>query len=130
MTDPIADFLTRIRNALLARHRDVSIPASNTKRRLAYILKDEGYINDVSETDDSTQGTLHLALRWGDNNTPAITQIKRISRPGQRAYVAVTDIPVVRQGLGTAILSTSKGVMTDRQARKQNVGGEILCEIW
>jgi small subunit ribosomal protein S8 len=130
MTDPIADFLARIRNAILARHAEVVAPSSKLKVRIADVLKDEGFISgyDVRETETFPQ--LVLRLRWADPRKNAITEMRRRSRPGQRTYVAKDQIPKVRSGLGIAILSTSRGLMTDRAARKAGVGGELLCEVW
>jgi small subunit ribosomal protein S8 len=130
MTDPIADFLTRIRNGISARKSSVNCPSSRLKERIAAILQDEGYIDAVSRSDDSYQGVLSVALRYHDRNSSAISGVRRVSRPGQRKYVGAKDIPKVRNGLGIAIVSTSRGVMTDREARKLGVGGEILCEVW
>ena len=130
MTDPIADFLTRIRNAIQVNKETVSCPSSKLKHRMAEILQAEGYIEAVSRQDDNRQGVLSMTLRYSNHNTPAISGLKRISRPGQRTYVAARDVPKVRNGLGIAIVSTSHGVMTDRDARKRGVGGEILCEVW
>ncbi len=131
MTDPIADFLARIRNGILARKATVDVPSSKTKRKLAELLRDEGYLLSVVESgSDAPQGTLSLTLRWDANRRPAISGLRRVSRPGQRAYVPSDKLPKVRRGLGTAIISTSKGVMTDREARKQGVGGEVICEVW
>ena len=130
MTDPIADFLARIRNAILARQAEVVAPASKLKQRLAVVLKDEGYISgyDVREADNIAE--IVVRLRWADPRTNAITGLRRRSRPGQRMYVRHGTIPKVRSGLGIAILSTSKGLMTDRAARKEGLGGELLCEVW
>jgi small subunit ribosomal protein S8 len=130
MTDPIADFLSRIRNAILARHAEVVSPSSKLKVRIAELLKDEGYIAgyDVRETDTFPQ--IAVRLRWADPRTNAITGMRRRSRPGQRTYVGKDAIPKIRSGLGIAILSTSRGLMTDRAARKAGVGGELLCEVW
>jgi small subunit ribosomal protein S8 len=130
MTDPIADFLARIRNAILARHAEVVAPSSKLKVRIADVLKDEGFISgyDVRETETFPQ--LVVRLRWADPRKNAITEMRRRSRPGQRTYVAKDQIPKVRSGLGIAILSTSRGLMTDRAARKAGVGGELLCEVW
>lgn len=130
MTDPISDFLARIRNAILARHAEVISPSSKLKVRIANLLKDEGYIAgcDVRETETFPQ--LVVRLRWADQRTNAITGLRRRSRPGQRTYVAKDAIPKIRSGLGIAILSTSHGLMTDRAARKAGVGGELLCEVW
>jgi small subunit ribosomal protein S8 len=133
MTDPIADFLTRIRNGILARHAEVLAPASKLKVRLCDLLKDEGYIAgyDVrAPQDGAASSELVVKLRWADPRTNAITGLRRRSRPGQRMYVRHGTIPKVRSGLGIAILSTSKGLMTDRAARKQGLGGELLCEVW
>jgi small subunit ribosomal protein S8 len=133
MTDPIADMLTRIRNAALARHDRVSLPASRLKRTIADVLKAEGYVSDVAvETADETTvtDTLTLTLKYGRDRVPAIEGIRRVSRPGRRIYVRAQEIPKVRSGLGIAVLSTSRGIMSDRQARKAGVGGELLCEIW
>jgi len=133
MTDPIADMLTRIRNAALARHDRVSLPASRLKRTIADVLKAEGYVADVAvETADETTvtDTLTLTLKYGRDRAPAIEGIRRVSRPGRRIYVRAQEIPKVRSGLGIAVLSTSRGIMSDRQARKAGVGGELLCEIW
>lgn len=131
MTDPIADFLTRIRNAILARHSEVVAPASKLKVRIAELLRDEGYIGafDTRSTFNGME-ELVVKLRWADQRTNAITGIRRTSRPGQRVYVKRDSIPKVRSGLGIAILSTSRGLMTDRAARKAGVGGELLCEVW
>jgi small subunit ribosomal protein S8 len=131
MTDPIADFLARIRNAILARQAEVVAPMSKLKQSLAVVLKDEGYISgyDVRE-DDNNLPEIVVRLRWADPRTNAITGLRRRSRPGQRMYVRHGTIPKVRSGLGIAILSTSKGLMTDRAARKEGLGGELLCEVW
>jgi small subunit ribosomal protein S8 len=133
MTDPIADLLARIRNGIRARKQLVELPRSNIKLRIAEILRDEGFVQSVTAQDDTKQGTLKLALRYDGRATPsgcAITGMRRVSRPGQRAYVPAKQVPRVRNGLGIAILSTSQGVMTDRDARKLGVGGEVLCEVW
>lgn len=131
MTDPIADFLARIRNGILARKATVDMPISKMKRKLAELLRDEGYLASVTESaSDGPQGTLSLTLRWDANRKPAIQGLRRVSKPGQRAYVPSDRLPRVRRGLGTAIISTSKGMMTDREARKLGVGGEVVCEIW
>jgi small subunit ribosomal protein S8 len=131
MTDPVADFLTRIRNAVLARHAEAVAPASKLKERLAEVLRDEGFIAGFDVTTAETgMKNLVVRLRWADSRTNAITGLRRRSRPGQRVYVPKTTIPKVRSGLGIAILSTSRGLMTDRAARKAGVGGEILCEVW
>ncbi len=128
MTDPIADMLTRIRNAIQSRKATVDVPRSNMKKQLAELLRAEGYLDGV--TDDGKQGVLTLTLRWASDNTPAISGLRRVSKPGQRRYVGASEIPKVRNGLGVMFVSTSKGIMTDRQARKENVGGELICEVW
>lgn len=133
MTDPIADFLARIRNGIRARKTQIECPRSNIKLRIAEILRDEGFVQSVTAQEDDKQGMLKLALRYDGRATPsgnAITGMRRISRPGQRAYVPATKVPRVRNGLGIAILSTSQGVMTDKEARNKGVGGEVLCEVW
>jgi small subunit ribosomal protein S8 len=130
MTDPIADFLTRIRNGILANKVDVVCPKSKIKLKLAEILKDEGFVDAVSKSDDTVQGNISVTLRYDNRRNSAITGIKRISKPGQRRYVGAAELPKVRNGLGVAILSTSKGLMTDRKARELGVGGEVLCEVW
>lgn len=130
MTDPIADFLARIKNGIRARKQVVECPRSNLKLRLAEILRDEGFIQAVTSAEDNKQGMLKLALRYDGRNSNAITGMRRVSRPGQRAYVPATKVPRVRNGLGIAILSTSQGVMTDKEARTKGVGGEVLCEVW
>jgi len=131
MTDPISDFLTRIRNGIRSRKATVDCPRSSLKLRIAEILREEGYLDGVIATeDDKNQGKLALTLRYDGRTGCAITGLRRVSRPGQRAYVPAREIPKVRNGLGISILSTSQGVMTDREARKRGVGGEILCEVW
>ncbi|UCH13468.1 MAG: 30S ribosomal protein S8 [Bacteroidales bacterium] len=130
MTDPIADYLTRIRNAIMAKHKVVEIPASNLKKDITKILHDQGYILNYKFIDDKIQGIIKIALKYNaETKLPAIKSIKRISRPGLRKYARKDNIPRVLNGLGVAILSTSKGVMTDKDARKQSVGGEILCFV-
>ena len=132
MTDPIADFLARIRNGIRARKQLIECPRSNIKLRLAEILRDEGFVQGVTSIDDNKQGMLKLVLRY-DGRTgsgSAITGMRRVSRPGQRTYVPAKQVPRVRNGLGIAILSTSQGVMTDKEARTKGVGGEVLCEVW
>jgi small subunit ribosomal protein S8 len=129
MTDPIADMLTRIRNAIMARHPRVSIPASNMKMAIARILKEEGYIKDFERVSDTPQGTIRITLRYVDRK-PVLTQLKRVSKPGLRIYAHSDRIPRVRGGLGTAIISTSKGLMTGRKAYQQGMGGEVVCYIW
>lgn len=130
ITDPIADMLTRIRNANAAKHESVEIPASNMKREIAQILVDEGYIKSYNVIDDGKQGTIKVALKYGPGKTRVIQGMKRISKPGIRVYVSCEDMPKVMRGLGVAIVSTSKGIMTDRAARKANVGGEVLAFVW
>jgi small subunit ribosomal protein S8 len=133
MTDPISDFLALIRNGILARHTDVLAPSSKLKQRICALLKDEGYIAGYDVRDSEVvAGTEEIVvrLRWADPRTNAITGLRRRSRPGQRMYVRHGTIPKVRSGLGIAILSTSKGLMTDRAARKEGLGGELLCEVW
>jgi len=130
MTDPVADFLTRIRNAIMARHSEVTAPASKLKVRLAELLKDEGYIAGFDQRESEGETLIVVRLRWADPRTNAITGLRRRSRPGQRMYVRQGTIPKIRSGLGIAILSTSRGLMTDRAARKAGVGGELLCEVW
>jgi len=132
MTDPIADFLARIRNAILARHTDVIAPASKLKQRICDLLQAEGYIAGHAVRDAEGVTQIVVRLRWADSppRTNAITGLRRRSRPGQRMYVRHGTIPKVRSGLGIAILSTSKGLMTDRAARKAGLGGELLCEVW
>ena len=131
MTDPIADMLTRIRNGIMSRKARVQVPASRLKQHIAEILKDEGFITNYREVAGvGTHPVLEIDLKWTQDNRSAILGVKRISRPGQRRYVGKTQIPRVRGGQGIAILTTSKGVMSDRNARSNAVGGEILCEVW
>lgn len=131
MTDPLADMLTRIRNANKAKHEKVDVPTSNLKAQIARILKEEGYIKNYKLIKDGRQGILRIYLKYeGDRKNPVINGLKTISRPGLKCYVKKEKIPQVLRGLGTAILSTSKGVLTDKEARKLNVGGELLCEVW
>jgi small subunit ribosomal protein S8 len=130
MTDPIADFLARLRNAIVARKAKVEIPASKVKMRIAEILRDEGFVGTVEAKQDDKQGTIVIHLRYGQDHANAISGIRRVSRPGQRKYVPKDKLPRVRSGLGTSLLTTSHGIMTDRAARKAGVGGEILCEVW
>jgi len=130
MTDPIADFLNRIKNAQKARFDKVDIPASRMKTSLARILKEEGYIKNFKFIKDDKQGILRIQLKYGENRQAAIAGIKRDSKPGRRLYVGHDKIPRMMNGLGITILSTSKGIMTDREARKEHVGGELLCSIW
>ena len=130
ITDSIADLLTRIRNASSAKHETVDIPASNMKKAIMQILVDEGYVKSFTVIEDGKQGMIRATLKYGEGKTPVITGLRRVSKPGLRIYSSVEDMPKVLKGLGIAIVSTSKGVMTDRQARKANVGGEILAFIW
>ena len=130
ITDPIADMLTRIRNANSAKHETVDIPASNMKKAIAQILLDEGYIASYKVIEDETQGVIRVTLKYGENKAQVITGLRRVSKPGLRIYSNVEDMPKVMKGLGIAIVSTSKGIMTDREARKQNVGGEVLAFVW
>ena len=130
ITDAIADLLTRIRNASSAKHETVEIPSSNMKKAICQILLDEGYIKSFTVTDDGKQGIITVTLKYGEGKKPVITGLRRVSKPGLRIYTSVEDMPKVLKGLGIAIVSTSKGVMTDRQARKENVGGEILAFVW
>ncbi len=130
-TDPVGDMLTRIRNASAARHEKVLVPASRLKERIADVLKEEGYIKDfVVHKDDKKQGAITILLKYSSDREPAISDIKRVSKPGLRRYVPTDDIPRVLNGLGIAILSTSKGILVDREARKQKVGGELICTVW
>ena len=130
ITDPIADMLTRIRNANNARHTTVDIPASNMKKAIAKILLDEGYVKNVEVIDDNIQGIIRITLKYGENKQKVLTGLKRVSKPGLRSYASKEELPRVLKGLGIAIISTSKGVMTDKEARRQNVGGEVLAFIW
>ena len=131
MTDPIADFITRIRNAVKANHRIVQVPASNLKKEMTKILKEKGYILDYKFDEDDKQGLIKIALKYHPvTKAPAIRNLTRISKPGLRKYSGVDTMPRVLNGLGIAILSTSKGVMTDKEAKKEKVGGEVLCYIW
>ena len=130
MTDPIADMLTRIRNAIQARFEKVDIPSSKMKVEIARILKEEGYINDYKVIRDNKQGILRVYLKYDENRRSAIAGLKRVSKPGRRIYKDRESLPKVMSGLGIAIISTSKGVLTDRQARKIGVGGEVICYVW
>ncbi len=130
MTDPIADLLTRVRNASQAGHRKVDIPSSRIKREIARILKENGFVHNYAFVDDNRQGYLRLYLKYDANEESAIQGIKRESRPGLRKYVGKHELPRVLNGLGVAILSTSKGILTDRDARREGVGGELICSIW
>jgi small subunit ribosomal protein S8 len=129
-TDPIGDMLTRIRNASSARHEKVLVPKSRLKIRIAEVLKDEGFIKDFVVHQDGVQGAISILLKYSADREPAISDIKRVSKPGLRRYVPTGSIPRVLNGMGIAILSTSKGVMADREARKQKVGGELICTVW
>ncbi|MNI14421.1 30S ribosomal protein S8 [compost metagenome] len=130
MSDPIADMLTRIRNANIVRHETVEIPASKMKREIAEILKKEGFIRDAEYVEDSKQGIIRVFLKYGSNNERVISGLKRISKPGLRVYTKSQEVPRVLGGLGIAIISTSSGVMTDKEARQTKAGGEVICYIW
>jgi small subunit ribosomal protein S8 len=130
LTDPVADFLTRIRNSIRARHQKLDVPASKLKAEIARILKDEGYIANYKATEEAGQRVIRVYLKYGTNNEAAIRDLQRVSRPGCRVYVGRDEIRRVQGGLGISIMTTPKGVMTGRQARREGVGGEILCEVW
>ncbi|MCI7500164.1 30S ribosomal protein S8 [Huintestinicola sp.] len=130
ITDSIADILTRIRNANTAKHATVDVPASNMKKAIAQILVDEGYIKSYQIIDDGKQGVIRITLKYGENKSQVITGLRRVSKPGLRIYSSCEDMPKVMKGLGIAIVSTSKGVMTDKKARELNVGGEVLAFVW
>lgn len=130
LTDPVADFLTRIRNSIRARHQKLDVPASKLKGEIARILKDEGYIANYKATEENGQKVIRVYLKYGPNNEAAIRDVQRVSRPGCRVYVGRDEIRRVQGGLGISIMTTPKGVMTGRQARREGVGGEILCEVW
>ena len=130
ITDPIADMLTRIRNANSAKHDTVTVPASNMKKAIAQILVDEGYIKSFKVIEDGKQGVIEIALKYGPNKSQVLLGLRRVSKPGLRIYTDCENMPKVMKGLGVAILSTSKGIMTDKDARKANVGGEVLAFIW
>ncbi|MFQ8599717.1 MAG: 30S ribosomal protein S8 [Oscillospiraceae bacterium] len=130
ITDTIADMLTRIRNANSAKHDTVDIPASNMKKAIAQILVDEGYVKSFQVIDDEKQGVIRITLKYGENKTQILQGLRRVSKPGLRIYTSCEDMPKVMKGLGIAILSTPKGLMTDRDARKANVGGEVLAFVW
>ena len=130
ITDPIADMLTRIRNANNAKHETVDVPASNMKKAIAQILLDEGYIKNYQIVDDGTQGVIHITLKYNPGKEKVLTGLRRVSKPGLRVYVGADELPSVLRGLGIAIVSTSKGVMTDKKARAAHVGGEVLAFIW
>lgn len=130
MTDPVADMLTRIRNANVVKHEKLELPASKLKAEVADILKREGYIRDYEVIEDNKQGVLRIFLKYGSNEQRVITGLKRISKPGRRIYVKANEVPRVLNGLGTAIVSTSKGVLSDKEARQQAIGGEVIAYIW
>ena len=130
ITDPVADMLTRIRNANSAKHDTVDVPASNLKKAIAQILLDEGYIKSFSLVDNGNQGVIHITLKYQGKKQQVITGLRRVSKPGLRVYAGAEELPKVLKGLGIAIVSTSKGIMTDKQARKEHVGGEVLAFIW
>ncbi|SHH15876.1 small subunit ribosomal protein S8 [Anaerosphaera aminiphila DSM 21120] len=130
MTDPIADMLTRIRNGNNAKHKSVDIPASNIKKEISEILLNEGYIKNYEVIDDDKQGIIRIDFKYGENQEKVISGIKRISKPGLRVYVHCEDVPKVLGGLGIAIISTSKGILTDKEARANSVGGEVICYVW
>lgn len=130
VTDPIADLLTRIRNANMAKHQVVTVPASNVKKKIVEILLDEGYINGYEVEDDDRQGVIKIELKYSADKERVITGLKRISKPGLRVYAQKSEIPRVLGGLGMAIISTSNGILTDKQARKLGVGGEVICYVW
>lgn len=130
MTDPIADMLTRIRNANTVKHETVDVPASNMKKELARILLEEGFVRGYDVIEDGKQGIIRIQLKYGQTGERVISGLKRISKPGMRVYAAKNEVPRVLNGLGISIISTSKGVITDRQARKENVGGEVICYVW
>lgn len=130
MSDPLADMLTRIRNAVMVKFDSVNMPNSKVKVNVAKVLQEEGYITGYEITDDGPQGTLVINLKYGPNGESVITGIKRVSKPGLRRFAKAGDIPTVLNGLGIAVVSTSQGLVTDRAARKQNIGGEIICQVW
>ena len=130
ITDTIADLLTRIRNANTAKHATVDVPASRVKKDITQILVDEGYVKDFKLIEDGKQGVIRITLKYGDNKSPVITGLRRVSKPGLRIYSSCADMPKVRKGLGIATVSTSKGIVTDKKARELNVGGEVLAYIW
>lgn len=130
MTDPIADFLTRIRNANMVKHESVEVPASKMKKNIAEILKNEGFVRDVEYIEDDKQGIIRVFLKYGKNNERVISGIRRISKPGLRSYVKADEVPKVLNGLGIAIVSTSEGVMTDKDTRAKKIGGEVVAYVW
>ena len=130
ITDPVADMLTRIRNANSAKHETVDVPASNLKKAIAQILLEEGYIKSYTVADNGNQGVIHITLKYGAGKTPIISGLRRVSKPGLRIYASCEEMPKVLKGLGIAIVSTSKGVMTDKKARENHIGGEVLAFVW
>jgi small subunit ribosomal protein S8 len=130
MTDPIADMLTRIRNANVVKHETVDVPASNMKKEISRILLEEGFIRGYDVIEDGKQGIIRVQLKYGVNNERVITGLKKISKPGMKVYAAKDELPRVLGGLGIAVISTSKGILTDKQARRDNVGGEVICYVW
>jgi small subunit ribosomal protein S8 len=130
MSDPIADMLTRIRNANMVRHEKLEVPASNMKKQIAEILKREGFVRDVEYVEDSKQGIIRIFLKYGQDNERVITGLKRISKPGLRVYAKTNEVPKVLNGLGIALVSTSNGVLTDKEARAKQVGGEVVAYVW
>ena len=130
MTDPIADMLTRIRNANVVKHETVDVPASNMKKEIARILLEEGFVRGYDVIEDGKQGIIRIQLKYGQSGERVISGLKRISKPGMRVYAANHEIPKVLNGLGISVISTSKGILTDKQARKENVGGEVICYVW
>ncbi len=130
VSDPIADMLTRVRNAIAMRHSNVLVPASNMKIAIARILKEEGYIQDFEVTQDQPQAVIRIRLKYGPGRKSVLTGLRRVSKPGRRVYSGTRDLPYVLSGMGVAIVSTPRGVMTGREARRQGVGGEVLCYIW
>ncbi|AYC30599.1 30S ribosomal protein S8 [Paenisporosarcina cavernae] len=130
MSDPIADMLTRIRNANMVRHEKLEVPASNMKKEIAEILKREGFVRDVEYVEDSKQGIIRIFLKYGQNNERVITGLKRISKPGLRVYAKTNEVPRVLNGLGIALVSTSQGLLTDKEARAKQVGGEVVAYVW
>lgn len=130
MTDPIADMLTRIRNANVVKHETVDVPASNMKKEIARILLEEGFIRGYDVIEDGKQGIIRIQLKYGQTGERVISGLKRISKPGMRVYADKHEVPRVLNGLGISIISTSKGILTDKQARKENVGGEVICYVW
>ena len=130
MSDPVADMLTRIRNANMVRHEKLEVPASNMKKEIAEILKREGFVRDVEYVEDNKQGIIRIFLKYGQNNERVITGLKRISKPGLRVYAKTSEVPKVLNGLGIALVSTSNGVLTDKEARAKQVGGEVVAYVW